>query len=80
MLIVRCPYCGPRDQIEFRSGGEADRARPANQSALTDAQWADYLFMRRNVKGVQRERWNHVASCGKWFTLARDTRSHRFSQ
>lgn len=78
MLTIRCPHCGPRDQTEFRAGGEADRARPADPSALTDAQWAEHLFMRRNIKGAQRERWMHAAGCGKWFNLTRDTRTHRF--
>lgn len=80
MLIIECPHCGPRDQIEFRAGGEGDRARPTDPFALTDIEWADYLFMRANVKGAQRERWNHAAGCEKWFTLTRDTHSHRFVQ
>lgn len=78
MLAIPCPHCGLRDQTEFRSGGEADRTRPAEPAALTDGQWAEHLFMRRNVKGPQRERWLHAAGCGKWFVLTRDTRTHRF--
>ena len=77
MLSICCPHCGPRDQIEFRSGGEGSRARPADASELNDAQWADYLFLRRNPKGAHRERWNHAAGCAKWFTITRDTRTHR---
>ena len=79
MLTISCPHCGRRDQTEFRAGGEADRTRPADPFALTDAEWADYLFMRRNVKGPQRERWVHAAGCGKWFSVTRDTRTHRFA-
>jgi heterotetrameric sarcosine oxidase delta subunit len=78
MLLIPCPHCGLRDQIEFRSGGEGDRARPADPMSLSDSEWADYLFLRRNPKGPHRERWNHAAGCGKWFTLTRDTRNHRF--
>lgn len=78
MLILHCPHCGPRDQTEFRAGGEADRARPVDPFALSDADWAQYLFMRRNTKGAQRERWLHAAGCGKWFVQTRDTRTHRF--
>ena len=25
------------------------------------------LFMRKNIKGVQFERWNHAHGCRKWF-------------
>jgi sarcosine oxidase, subunit delta len=78
MLTINCPHCGPRDQIEFSSGGEGDRPRPADPSALNDEQWAEFLFMRRNPKGAHRERWMHSAGCRKWFTLTRDTRNHRF--
>jgi sarcosine oxidase, subunit delta len=76
MLIIPCPHCGPRDQIEFSHGGEGDRARPADMAVLSDAALADYLFMRANPRGVHRERWNHAAGCRKWFTISRDTRSH----
>lgn len=77
MLIILCPHCGPREQTEFCSGGEADRTRPADPALLGDADWAAYLFMRRNPKGPHRERWNHAAGCGKWFAITRDTRTHR---
>ncbi len=77
MLLITCPHCGPRDQIEFASGGEGDRARPIDGGAgLSDAEWADFLFMRRNAKGPHRERWLHSAGCRKWFTTTRDTRDH----
>ncbi len=77
MLLITCPHCGPRDQIEFSSGGEGDRARPADGGmALSDDEWAGYLFMRRNAKGPHRERWLHAAGCRKWFTTTRDTRTH----
>ena len=35
MLLIACPYCGiERPEIEFRYGGEAHVARPADPSAL----------------------------------------------
>ena len=30
MLLIPCPWCGPRDEIEFHYGGEAHIARPAD--------------------------------------------------
>jgi sarcosine oxidase subunit delta len=77
MLLIPCPFCGARDETEFRCGGEAHIARPRQPSALSDDQWADYLYMRKNPKGVHFERWRHVAGCGRWFNLARDTVSDR---
>jgi len=73
MLLIPCPYCGERDIAEFGYGGEAHRARPADPAALSDAEWAGYLFMRRNPKGVFAERWHHAAGCRRWFNVVRDT-------
>jgi sarcosine oxidase, subunit delta len=73
MLLIPCPWCGEREETEFRCGGEAHIARPRQPQALSDGEWADYLFMRTNPKGVHFERWRHLHGCGRWFNLARDT-------
>jgi heterotetrameric sarcosine oxidase delta subunit len=77
MLLIPCPWCGPRDEAEFHYGGEAHIARPAEPDTLDDAAWADYLFMRNNPKGRFAERWVHSAGCRRWFNLVRDTATHR---
>ena len=77
MLIISCPHCGPRDEIEFACGGEAHIARPLVENKISDAEFADYLFIRDNPKGVFLERWRHSAGCRKWFNLARDTVTHK---
>ena len=77
MLLVTCPYCGPRPEVEFRGGGEAHIARPADPSALTDEAWAEFLFFRTNPKGVHAERWNHAHGCQRWFNVLRNTVSDR---
>ncbi len=56
MLAINCPYCGPRPEIEFQYGGEAHIARPENPSALSDDEWTEFLYMRRNPKGLHFER------------------------
>jgi len=73
MLLIPCPYCGERDETEFSYGGEAHIARPKDPEKLSDAEWADYVFMRPNSKGVLLERWVHSHGCRRWFNLARDT-------
>jgi len=77
MLLIPCPWCGPRDEIEFHYGGEAHIARPTDPDALGDSAWAEYLFMRNNPKGPFAERWVHSAGCRRWFNLQRDTATHR---
>ena len=73
MFIIKCPYCGERDHSEFTHGGEAHITRPKNPTELSDKQWGEYLFMRKNIKGLQYERWNHAHGCRQWFNVARDT-------
>jgi heterotetrameric sarcosine oxidase delta subunit len=73
MLLIPGPHCGPRDETEFKYGGQAGIAYPADPDALTDAEWVAYLFWRDNPKGPWRERWVHTAGCRRWFDLERDT-------
>lgn len=79
MLLIRCPWCGPRDEVEFGYGGQAHVPYPADPEALTDAQWARFLFYRGNPKGELAERWCHTAGCRRWFNAVRDTVSHDIS-
>ena len=76
MLQIACPWCGPRDEIEFHCGGEAHVVYPADPVALTDAEWAHYVFVRTNPKGPHAERWYHAAGCSRWFNVVRDTVTH----
>jgi heterotetrameric sarcosine oxidase delta subunit len=78
VLLVRCPWCGPRDEVEFHHGGQAHIAYPEDPEALSDEGWADFLFMRDNPVGRFRERWYHVHGCRRWFNAVRDTSTHRF--
>ncbi|MFF7389272.1 sarcosine oxidase subunit alpha family protein [Streptomyces scabiei] len=76
MLLITCPWCGPRDEAEFHYGGQAHVAYPETPSALTDEEWARYLFFRDNTKGPFAERWSHAAGCRRWFNAVRDTSSN----
>ena len=80
MLLIHCPYCGPRPEIEVRGGGEAHIARASDPAQLTDAQWAEFLFFRTNPKGRHAERWLHIHGCQRWFNAVRDTVTDRFEK
>ena len=73
MFLIRCPWCGERDASEFAHGGEAHIARPKDAEDIEDSEWADYLFLRTNPKGIFAERWNHQAGCRRWFNMLRNT-------
>ena len=78
MQLIDCPWCGPRDEDEFHYGGQAGVVYPADPAALSDEEWAHYVFFRANPKGALDERWSHSAGCRRWFTATRDTVSYRF--
>jgi sarcosine oxidase, subunit delta len=78
MLLIRCPWCGDRDEVEFSYGGQAGVAYPADPEELTDAQWAEYVFVRDNPKGPFVERWVHTNGCRRWFDAVRNTVTHEF--
>jgi heterotetrameric sarcosine oxidase delta subunit len=80
MLLIECPWCGPRDEAEFACGGEGHIARPAEPAALSDAEWADYLFMRKNPMGLHRERWCHALGCRRWFNVESSTITHEITR
>lgn len=72
MLQLTCPLCGVTgEETEFEAHGEAhiERRGPGSD----DAQFEDYLFYRKNPRGLHFERWRHGFGCGKWFHVARDT-------
>ena len=79
MLLIHCPWCGLREQDEFTYGGEAHIVRPTKPDDLSDIEWADYLFMRENIKGDQREQWFHSAGCRRWFNAQRNTVTYKFA-
>ena len=79
MLLIPCPWCGARDETEFSYGGEAHIERPIKPAAMSDDQWADYLFLRTNPKGRHLERWVHSQGCRRWFNVERHTVSHEIT-
>ncbi|HTU64374.1 MAG TPA: sarcosine oxidase subunit delta [Steroidobacteraceae bacterium] len=70
MKLIPCPLNGPRPALEFVCGGEV-RAMP-DPDTCSDAEWTNYLYLRRSVPGVKREWWCHTPS-GYWFVAERDT-------
>ena len=75
MLIIRCPWCGPRDEAEFHYGGDASVARPADDAPVEA--FHDYVYTRANPRGWHIEWWHHVSGCRQWLKAVRHTVSHR---
>jgi len=75
MLLIPCPWCGPRAETEFSCAGEA-RTRVAGGEDLDAAAWADRLHGRDNLRGEAAELWWHVHGCQQWLLVRRDTLTH----
>jgi heterotetrameric sarcosine oxidase delta subunit len=74
MLLIPCPWCGPRNQVEFTYGGDATLRRPPPDAP--ESAWADYVYLRDNPRGPHDELWVHSAGCRRWLVVRRDTRTH----
>lgn len=71
MIMLPCPWCGQRNVSEFHYVGEAT-PRP-DPNTVSPKQWRDYLYVRANRAGWQRENWYHRAGCRQYFGIERDT-------
>lgn len=78
MLLIACPFCGPRNENEFVCSGEAIK-RPIAPAALDDAGWTEFLYLRDNAKGPHDEQWWHRHGCRQWFSARRNTADNRFA-
>jgi len=76
MLLIVCPWCGPRGQVEYAYGGDAKVRRPADPAATTDAQWSACLNERDNPAGEHDELWQHSMGCRRWIGVRRNTLTH----
>ena len=74
MLLIPCPWCGARNQVEFTYGGDATVRRPAPDAS--EADWFAFVYLRDNPKGPHDELWQHSSGCRSWFRVRRDTRTH----
>ena len=71
MILLPCPYCGPRDAAEFGYVGEGG-VRPDVRTA-TPEQWRRYLYLRRNPAGWTAESWYHRMGCRRYLVFERNT-------
>ena len=78
MLLIECPYCGERPELEFVYGGQAHIARPRDPAQASAQQWTGFLYLRDNKRGVHAERWRHAHGCGRFFNALRDTTTDHF--
>lgn len=72
MKILNCPLNGARNISEFAYGGEVQEM-PAVDAGVRE--WADYVFIENNTRGLVREWWIHLPT-SYWFIAERDTETN----
>ena len=73
MLLITCPHCGPRAQVEF------SYERTLDSVVLPDAdpvEAMEQLFTRTNPRGLDDEVWRHTFGCRAWLVLTRHRVTH----
>ena len=76
MLLINCPFCGPRSEAEYTYGGPVRSKRPDSPQDRSDKEWVEYLTVVPNPMGPVAELWWHAKGCGAWITVSRDTVTH----
>ncbi len=74
MILLPCPWCGPRDASEFGHVGESS-PRP-DPAAASPAQWRSYLYLRANTCGWVVETWYHRLGCRRFIKVERHTETN----
>ena len=74
MLRITCPWCGERDETEFRYRGDATKTRPPADADL--AAFSAYVFERDNACGWHAEWWLHTGGCRRLLKVVRHTLTH----
>jgi sarcosine oxidase subunit delta len=74
MHLIKCPWCGVRDQAEFSYRGDATLRRP-EPTAGADA-FFEYAYVRDNPMGWHVEWWHHAGGCRQWVKVVRNLSTH----
>ena len=74
MLLIDCPYCGPRAQSEFSYERTVDSVI---QPDADPAEAMASLFSRSNPRGLDEEIWRHTYGCRAWLVMTRHRTTHR---
>ncbi len=77
MVLIACPYCGPRSQAEFVYERAVEAvARPSDTAEAT----VQALYTRTNPRDVEQELWRHAYGCRAWLKLRRHRVTHEITE
>lgn len=73
MLLIACPHCGDRSQVEFTYERTLDSIVALD--AVPEAAMRT-LYERANPRGWDEELWRHGFGCRQWLVLRRHRVTH----
>ncbi|MFM5883961.1 MAG: sarcosine oxidase subunit delta [Novosphingobium sp.] len=73
MLLITCPHCGPRAQVEFVYERTVDSLVDPHVDPATAM---ERLFARSNPRGIDEELWRHNFGCRAWLVMTRHRVTH----
>ena len=76
MLLITCPHCGPRAQVEFVYERTVDAMV---QPDADPAEAMTALFTRTNPRGADEELWRHTFGCRAWLVMTRHRVTHEIT-
>ncbi len=76
MMLIACPFCGPRAHVEFVYERTLDALLPLD---ATPEDAARILYARENPRGPSSELWRHTYGCRSWIRLERSTATHEIA-
>ena len=76
MLLIDCPHCGPRAQIEFTYERTVDSVVQPDGTA---DEAMERLFTRANPRGEDDEIWRHSFGCRAWLVMTRHRATHEIT-
>src|SRR5438105_14119119 len=76
-VLIPRPWCGDREEVEFRYGGPVPAGYPPDPQTVDDRARARYLYYRPHPKGALEERWVPTAASPRPFRSTRDTATHQ---
>ena len=79
MLLIRCPYCGERPEIEFRHGGRGAHRAPARSGVAVATPNGRTIFTTAPIRRACTPSAGATShGCGRFFNALRDTISDFF--
>ena len=73
MLLIDCPHCGPRAQVEFAYERTLDSIVTLD---MAPDEAMRTLYRRANPRGWDEELWRHGFGCRQWLVLKRHRVTH----